>query len=213
MGGRETRPRRATRRHRARREVATAAAALAAVALVAFVVGVRTGRPSGSPRGDSVDVRVLQDLRYHAEQAVGLSLVLLAKPDSGASTALRQVARDIVTVESEDRGRMAQLLTMFDAPVDTDSDTALTWTGDAVPLNEMPGLAVDDDTTLFAQAAGERADRLYARLLAAHQDAAGTLAARGAELVSRAQVRELLLDMVVHRQDALRQLRAVVPTG
>lgn len=213
MGDGEVRSERGTRRRAARRDAAVAGSALVTLVLIAFVVGVRVGRPSGSPRADSVDVRALQDLRYHAEQAVGLSLVLLAKPDSGASTALRQLARDIVTAESEDRGRVAQLLVAFDAPVDTDSDTALTWTGDAVPLNEMPGLAVDDDTTLFAQAAGERADRLYARLMVAHQDAAATLAARAAELVARTDVRELLLDLVAHRQDALRQLRAVVPTG
>lgn len=215
MDDREVRHDRAARRRpRPRpRNATTALALLAAVAVVAFVVGMRVGRPSGPPRADAVDVQALQDLRYHAEQAVGLSLALLAKPDSGANTTLRQLARDLVTTGSEDRGRMAQLLVAFDAPIDTDSDTALTWTGDAVPINEMPGLAVDDDTTLFAQSAGERADRLYARMIAAYLDAASTLAARAAELVSRAEVRELLLDLVAHRQEERRQLRAIVPTG
>jgi len=177
---------------------------------VAFTVGVRVGRPAGAPAADSVDVRALQDLRYHHEQAVGMSLVLLSKPADGASAPLRQLARQIVTTQSEESGRMAELLARYGAPLTNEGDTALEWMGSAVPVNEMPGLAVDDDTTALAQAAGARADRLYVNLMIAHHSGAGVIAGAAAATASRAEVRDLARVVGASQQDELGQLQAVV---
>lgn len=179
-------------------------------AVLAFTVGVRVGRPAGAPAADSIDVRALQDLRYHHEQAVGMSLVLLSKPTEGASALLRQLARQIVTAQSEENGRMIELLARYGAPLANEGDTALDWMGGAVPINEMPGLAVDDDTTELAQSAGARADRLYVTLMVAHHRAAGVIAGDAAATASRAEVRDLARVVVASQQDELARLQAVV---
>jgi uncharacterized protein (DUF305 family) len=144
-------------------------AACVATGLLGLGLGLLVSRPT-EPSASSVDVGFLQDMRYHHEQAVGMSLMLLGKPAEGANPSVRQAAREIVQSQAFEGGRMAEMLRGFGAPVANEGDTAMRWMGMAVPLDEMPGMATADETAELSAALGRAADLLFIRLMIAHHE-------------------------------------------
>lgn len=138
-----------------------------ATGLLGLGLGLLVNRDD-SPSAGSVDVGFLQDMRYHHEQAVGMSFMLLGKPADGSNASVRQVAREIIQSQAFEGGRMAELLRSFGAAVANEGDTAMGWMGMPVPLGEMPGMATPDQTAQLSEAQGAAADRLFVRLMVAH---------------------------------------------
>lgn len=143
--------------------------ACVATGLLGLGLGMLVNR-SDEPSASAVDVGFLQDMRYHHEQAVGMSLMLLGKPADGSSPTVRQVAREIVQSQAFEGGRMAEMLRSFGAPVANEGDTAMRWMGMAVPLGEMPGMATPDQTAELSSAQGRAADLLFIRLMVVHHE-------------------------------------------
>jgi uncharacterized protein (DUF305 family) len=189
-----------------------AVVACLATGVVGLLIGFGLRRPAGQPSATSVDVRALQDLHYHHDQAVGMSLVLVAKPAEGANPTLRQLARTIAQAQSFESGRMAELLARFGMPLTNDGDAALEWMSTPVPINEMPGLASDDDTAALAAASGNAADRLYVRMMVAHHQGALVMAGYAVGHARRAEVRALARVVVTTQQDDITQLQAIAAT-
>ena len=65
-------------------------------------------------------------------------------------------------------GRMVQLLRDFGEAETNETEQAMAWMGDPTPLEDMPGLASDDEMEQLQQSRGAAADELFARLMIAH---------------------------------------------
>jgi uncharacterized protein (DUF305 family) len=81
---------------------------------------------------------------------------------------LRSIAYEIIMSQGTEIGRMVQLLRDFDEAETNETDQAMTWMGDPTPLEEMPGLATDEQLKQLQQSRGAAADELFARLMIAH---------------------------------------------
>lgn len=135
-------------------------------ALLVFALGFTFGaRPSGDGHNTS-DVGFLQDMRIHHEQALTMSLIYIqTQPESSV---LRSIAYEIIMSQGTEIGRMVQLLRDFDEAETNETDQAMSWMGDPTPLEEMPGLATDEQMKQLQQSRGADADALFARLMIAH---------------------------------------------
>lgn len=135
--------------------------------MVAAGIGWAVGRSTSTLANNRVDAGFLQDMRIHHEQAVVMSLVYL-EVSPGAPVVLRDIAREIVTSQSTEIGRMVQMLRMFGAAETNETDQAMSWMGEPTPLTEMPGLASDEELEALRRSTGREADTTFARLMIAH---------------------------------------------
>lgn len=152
--------------------VVTAAVLMGAIG---FVVGEQRGKGSNN----SADVGFLQDMRIHHEQAVNLGLIYLdassvEAPDgeqpSPSRGTLRLIAREIIVNQSNESGRMVQLLRQFGANETNESDQVMAWMDEPTPLAQMPGYASDEQLVALRNARGSEADALFAELMIAHHE-------------------------------------------
>lgn len=143
-----------------------AAALAVAVALVAGIVGYRLGRPT-APDASSVEVGFLFDMIAHHEQALELSNLEL---ELGATKTVPRFAREILLFQSHEIGLMERRLEDWGYLRDTrpDEDTAMAWMGDPTPIDEMPGLATQDEIDALSEATGTDVDALWVRLMQDH---------------------------------------------
>lgn len=139
---------------------------LAAAAIIAGAVGWSIGRGDRIPAHNDVDTGFLQDMRFHHDQAVAMSLAYLDNPD--IAPGLRTVALTIVVGQSIDNGRMVQMLRQINEGETTPTDTAMAWMDTPVPIEEMPGMASREDLDRLAAAEGRDADELFVELMTAH---------------------------------------------
>lgn len=147
-----------------------AAAVLAAAGAFVF------GESRGGERKNGSDVGFLQDMRIHHEQAVNMSLIYLdvSAPGMGDGSAsrgtLRLIAREIIVNQSNESGRMVQLLRIFDAAETNETDQVMGWMGEPTPLAQMPGYATDEQMQALQQSRGSESDKLFAELMIAHHE-------------------------------------------
>ena len=80
------------------------------VVAISLAVQARTGRPPGA---GSVDVGFLQDMRYHHDQAVQLSLAFVEKPAAEQNPVLRTIAHEILLGQQLENGAMVELLQSY----------------------------------------------------------------------------------------------------
>lgn len=145
--------------------------AMLAIALVALVFGVgySTGHKNGGITHNSADTGFLQDMRIHHEQAVLMSTLYLNGNPNGDSV-LRTIAGEIQFDQALESGRMVQLLRIFGESETNDSNQAMAWMDEPVPLEQMPGLATDAQLTQLSRARGKEASKLFAELMIAHHE-------------------------------------------
>ena len=83
---------------------------------------------------------------------------------------LRLIAREIIVNQSNESGRMVQLLRIFDAAETNETDQVMGWMGEPTPLAQMPGYATDEQMQALQQSRGSEADKLFAELMIAHHE-------------------------------------------
>ena len=115
---------------------------------------------------DEVDTGFLHDMRVHHEQAVLMGIIYRNLPDTDPG--LRTVARQIVTGQSLEVGRMVQLLRSFGEPEANESDTSMAWMGMVADAQGMPGMASDDELDELGRLAGDEADARFVELMTDH---------------------------------------------
>ncbi|MEJ7801179.1 MAG: DUF305 domain-containing protein [Ilumatobacter sp.] len=135
-------------------------------AILAAMIGWLVGDSNGRPEHNSVDTGFLQDMRIHHEQAVLTSLIYRNLPDT--DPALRTVARTILVGQSQEVGRMSQLLDVFGESTVNETGTAMTWMGMATDADTMPGLATDAELDQLGRLSGGDADELFVQLMTLH---------------------------------------------
>ncbi len=137
------------------------------VGLLAF--GYRWGHSNGGEEFNKVDVGYLQDMRVHHEQAVNMSILYLEGAPDGTRL-IREIAREILVDQSIDNGRMIQMLRIFHKPEANPTDTGMSWMDMPSPLEQMPGMASDDELVELSKATGSSADKLFVELMIDHHE-------------------------------------------
>jgi uncharacterized protein (DUF305 family) len=179
-----------------------------AVALLCGALGWVIGNNRAIPDPNNTDVGFLHDMRAHHEQAVFIANIYLgvaqAKPD------LQVIARDIVSGQNIEIGRMIQLLRGFGSAETNESDTTMVWMGHATPADRMPGLATDADLHKLANSTGAAADELFAALMIAHHRGGIEMAQFAADHANVAEVRRFATSMVVGQTSEINEIRSLV---
>ena len=147
-----------------------------AAAVLAAAAGFVFGESRGKGSHNGADVGFLQDMRIHHEQAVNMSLIYLDVSATGMGEGsesrgtLRLIAREIIVNQSNESGRMVQLLRQFGAAETNETDQVMGWMGEPTPLAQMPGYATDDQMKALQESRGSEADRMFAELMIAHHE-------------------------------------------
>lgn len=162
--------------------------------LLVFALGFTFGaRPAGDAHNDS-DVGFLQDMRIHHEQALTMSLIYIETQPQ--SSVLRTIAYEIIMSQGTEIGRMVQLLRDFNAAETNETDQAMAWMGDPTPLENMPGLASDEEMKQLQQSRGAEADDVFARLMIAHHKGGVHMAEHASMHAANDEVKLMAASMV-----------------
>jgi uncharacterized protein (DUF305 family) len=186
--------------------------ALACLATFVLGAGVATAANRNPRPGEhSVDVGFLQDMRWHHDQAVNVSIAQIRK--TGGNATVRQLANEIALSQQLESGSMVEQLHDFGAAEANETGTAMTWMAMApTPVDEMPGMATPDQLTALAQADGKDADILFLRMMIAHHQGGVHMADYAAEHAKTARVRELALAMAHNQTSEISEMQQLQTT-
>jgi len=134
-----------------------------AFAFLAATFGYWLGKP-GPLDESSVDVGFLKDMTHHHEQAVQMAVI---EQENGTDPVIRGFATEILRRQSYELGAMATMLDRFGSGPEP-NETAMAWMGQPVPLDEMPGLATQEEMDQLRAAKGSDADALFLELMSDH---------------------------------------------
>jgi uncharacterized protein (DUF305 family) len=165
------------------------------------------GGDSGQGSGSDVDVGFLQDMRAHHDQAVSLAFTYLEKPAEEQDQVLRSMAKTIIADQQFENGYMVGLLLDMGADPANETDQAMAWMDQPVPLERMPGIATDAQVDELQAATGPEADALFVELMTAHHEGGIHMAEFAAEHAHRADVRGLAERMAVNQRGEIVDLR------
>jgi len=179
------------------------------VALLAGMGGWLVGHEGNSVDSSAVDVGFLQDMRFHHEQAIEMSLTYLGLDD--VDPQLVPVARAIAFGQGMEIGIMIQLLRDMGAPTEGDESQAMAWMGMPMDEADMPGMATEEQLRALSVASGEEADRLFVELMIAHHQGGGAMFEYAAEHAANADVRRYAAAWAAAQSDEIRELEALAP--
>lgn len=149
-------------------------------------------RDTGAPSADSVDVGFLQDMISHHEQAIQMANIEIA---SGAEQGIQVFAREIVLFQSYEIGLMDRQLAQWGYDRANRPATAMAWMHMPLPVEEMPGLATEQEMDRLQDATSRDVDALFVPLMQDHHRGGVHMAAYAAEHASDPFVRELAARM------------------
>ena len=181
--------------------------------LVACVAAAFLGLASGlvlsrhtTPGTSSIDVRFLQDMRWHHEQGVGMAMSVLGRPDT--SPAVHQRAREIIADQQLENGAMVELLHSFRAAEANETDVAMEWMSGMAKTtpDSMPGMAQPDDLTRLANLKGTDADKLFLTLMIGHHEGGIHMADYAAAHAHVQRVRDIALGIATSQQSEINDL-------
>ena len=135
-----------------------------AVAFLAGAIGWAVSERGRDPLS-STDVGFLQDMGYHHEQAVQMSLLLLAKDD--VDEGLQSYAQEILVGQRYEQGLFNAILDRF-GYASTPGDEAMGWMGTPMPPDRMEGLATEAQIEELREAEGADAEALWIALMSEH---------------------------------------------
>jgi uncharacterized protein (DUF305 family) len=169
-----------------------------------------TTRRDAPPGAGSVDVGFLQDMRYHHDQAVQMSMAYLEKPAPQQDPILRTIATEILLGQQLEAGAMVQLLHDYGQPDSNESGVGMAWMSMPVPIAQMPGMATTDQLSALSAATGPAADRLYSQLMIDHHLGGIDMAEYAAAHVKEKAVRVLAESDVKSQQGDVVELRQIL---
>lgn len=158
----------------------------AAVGFLGFAVATFVFNRDSSPGADSVDVGFVQDMVSHHEQALELAQTELV---NGSDPTVLSFAREVLIFQSMEIGAMKQLLNEWDAGPGSPSREAMVWMGMPTSVDEMPGMASDEQIDALQAATGSDADALFLELMAEHHAGGIHMSLYAAEHASTSRAR------------------------
>jgi uncharacterized protein (DUF305 family) len=174
-------------------------------AVIAGLIGWMVGDSKSELAHSDVDTGFLHDMREHHEQAVYMSFVYRSLPeiDSGLNT----VAGSIIIGQSQEVGRMVQMLRMFGELEANEGDTSMAWMGMPVERGQMPGMASEDDLDRLATLSGREADEFFVQLMTDHHEGGIHMAEYAAGNAENDEVREMAAAMARSQADEITEIQ------
>ena len=143
-------------------------------------------------------------MRVHHEQAVQMSLLYLNGDDIDRD--LGVIAREIVVGQNIEIGRMIQMLRGFGESEVNETDIAMTWMGDPVALDAMPGMATEEQLIALGDADGDEANSLFVQLMTAHHQGGVHMAEHAGSHASTDEVRSMASRMAAIQAEEITEL-------
>jgi uncharacterized protein (DUF305 family) len=162
----------------------------ALVGLAGYVVGVRLTQPPTS----AVDEGFLADMTSHHDQAVELAMLQLA---NGSDVTTRGFAEEVLLLQRWELGLMYAYQAERGAvqPEYSIDRPTMAWMDHELPLQQMPGMASEEQIARLSQATGRDADVLFLQLMQEHHRGGVHMASYAAEHARDPKVRELAARM------------------
>ena len=180
-----------------------------AVAVLFGGLGYVVGNNQALPDPTATDNGFLQDMRYHHEQAVQISLIFINTIETDPD--LRTIAREIIIGQNIEIGRMIQMLRDFGQPEANQSDLAMGWMGGSpMALDSMPGLASESDLGALRHARADDANVMFVRLMTAHHEGGIHMAERAATHAGSSEVRAMAASMVSSQRNEIAELAVLL---
>ena len=152
---------------------------------IGFVAGTRDAEPK-SPSG--VDQGFLTDMIAHHEQAVVMSQLALARD---LPPTVRSFALEVVSDQRYEIGLMESTLREWGEPTFADDGRAMGWMGHEVDVDEMPGLATEDELDELGDLNGDELASRWIELMSAHHEGGVHMASEAARRAEDPFVRGL----------------------
>ena len=172
-------------------------------------IGFWVGDSYARPDHGAIDEGFLQDMRYHHDQAVDMAFYYLTETRD-PHPRLLLIAEEILLSQQLETGRMIQLLRSFKASEVNDTGVAMTWMGHGMPIDEMDGLATEEELNELARASGDDAARIFATLMIDHHLAGIAMAEYAIENATNTDVKNMAVSMVTGQEAEVSELRAVL---
>lgn len=168
------------------------------VALLFFggVVGWLLGSSESDPEPTDADVGFLQDMITHHEQAIELAEEAVGK---GTSPVTRSFAEEVMFFQAREIGIMQTYLDEWGYDLSVRPETAMDWMGMSVPVDQMVGLASDEEFAALHAAEGEAVDQQFIELMIQHHLGGVHMAEAAAERASDPRIVELAEVMAVNQ--------------
>ena len=183
-----------------------------AIAIAGLVLGAGIGYYAGdsaaTPDFNEVDEGFLQDMRYHHDQAVQMAYFYLTEVDQ-PHPRLTMFAEEILLSQQMEVGRMIQMLRNFGVSEVNDTGVAMGWMGHEMPVDQMDGLASQEQLDEFAAATGDDASRLFAELMIAHHRGGVDMAEYAVDNAENDAVRSFAESMIRGQSAEITELQAV----
>ena len=173
-----------------------------ALAFLAGAIGHGIGR-SGPPGEGAVDTGFYRDMIHHHDQAVTMALYEQA---NGSDPVVVGYANEILRRQSYEIGVMSTKLDEWGYTT-APNDTAMSWMGMPVPLDQMPGLATDAQMQQLRDAHGMDADKLFLELMSAHHRGGVHMAEYADRHATNASTRELAQRMAYVQATEINEFR------
>jgi uncharacterized protein (DUF305 family) len=170
---------------------------LAAIAFLAGAIGFVLGERSEGDPLSSVDVGFMQDMGYHHDQAIEMSLLLLSKDDVDPD--LASFATEIIIGQRYEQGVFSALLDRWGHSSDP-GDTVMDWMSQPMAAAEMEGLATPEQMDELRAADGAEAEALWIALMSEHHLAGMHMADHAARYGSDDTVVNLATAMVRYQR-------------
>ena len=179
-------------------------------ALLAGMLGWMIGDTNGELAHNQVDTGFLQDMREHHEQAVYMSFVYDSLPD--IDPGLRTVAASIIIGQSQETGRMVQMLRMFGESEANEGDTSMAWMGMPVERGQMPGMASEEDLDELGTLSGRAADEFFVQLMKTHHEGGIHMAEYAAGNAKNDETKALASSIVKSQHDEIAEMENELAT-
>ena len=162
-------------------------------------------RPDTPGNPSAVDIGFVTDMRTHHQQAVEMALIELGNGENPVAVGF---AREILVRQNVELGLMAAELDDWDLDGSRRPATAMEWMGTAVPYDEMPGLASDEEMSALRDASGAEADAMFLELMAEHHRGGIHMAAYAVDNARSDDVRRLAASMISMQSVEINEYRA-----
>jgi len=173
-----------------------------AVAAVAVLLALVLADRFSAPAEDSVDVGFLHDMTDHHEQAIRMAVLGIENADD---LEVQRYAREVIIAQQWDIGYMSALLDEWGlGRGDPDRDT-MVWMDMPTSVENMPGMASEEDFAAFADAQGTEADEWFLQLMTEHHRGGIHMAEEAATTASDQRVRDLAAQMEAGQRAELRE--------
>lgn len=115
---------------------------------------------------NEADVGFMQDMIYHHNQAIQMSKILLFQ--EGIDRDVRAFAEEFISDQRFEQGIFNALLARFGHPVTNPDGTAMGWMGPPFPVDQMAGMATEEQMQTLRDADGDELVTWFIALMSEH---------------------------------------------